>query len=170
MSKFKVGDKVRICKCEPVNVWPHWIEKIMDKYVGEIVTISEIIDEVGYDVEENCWTWHENWLEPVNFTLNDVKEFDIFELQDGRMFLVTYDWVVNDLAAGGYPLGDWNDKFIGIGPESNVVKIYRPTESVPINRDEWESLPIIWETEPKEMTLEEISEILGYKVKIVKGD
>lgn len=66
---LKIGQKVKI---EPISeqekeYYPWgWVEE-MDKYVGQIVTISSHVkqkypDHIGnqecYTVKENIWTWH----------------------------------------------------------------------------------------------------------------
>lgn len=76
--KFKVGDKVRVLKPEEEDkmVFPFWMPE-MDKMVGNLMTITEVVDvsqyytadEPGipdypvYDVFETDMSFKENWIE-----------------------------------------------------------------------------------------------------------
>lgn len=172
MAKFKVGDKVKICKREPIDVFPKWID-YMDEYIGDIATVERITQNGHYQLENILYKWHENWLEHAEFTRDDIREFDIVELKNGRLLQVIHDCVYDNLSLSGYSLNDWEDnlKHYALN-ERNIVKVYRPADSIPTDIDKWKDLPVVWEREPevKEMTVEEISKALGYEVKIVKGE
>ena len=53
----------------------------------------------------------------------------------------------------------------------DIVKVSRPNQPHQLSLTEWGDAPVIWERrEPKKMTLEEISEALGYDVEIMEDD
>lgn len=67
MYKFKPGDKVRVVSKRPESEPPLVTFKfIMRKHLGGILTISNFCSGgIIYFVEENPWSWHEKWLEPI---------------------------------------------------------------------------------------------------------
>lgn len=74
MSKFKPGDKVRVVKEYPENETFIAFDSAMEKHLGKIVTIEDIDIDGDYDVEENDFAWHENWLEPIEDKNPELKE------------------------------------------------------------------------------------------------
>lgn len=67
MSKFKVGDKVKI-----VNP----ISDIDDNYKGSVVTISKTLGLGGYEVLENNRPWRDSELELFKFDLTPELEYE----------------------------------------------------------------------------------------------
>lgn len=61
MTKYKVGDKVRV-KNYPVDVGPGWTID-MDKMLGKIVTISKVMSEGLYQIEDCCYSWCDEMFE-----------------------------------------------------------------------------------------------------------
>lgn len=159
MAKFKVGDKVKICKCEPIDVHPYWIDR-MDRYIGDIATVESISPYGNYRLENIAYNWRENWLEHVKFTRDDIREFDIVELEDGRLLQVIHDCMYDNLSLSGYDLNNWGENLKhNFSDTTPIVKVYRPADSIPTDKEKWKDLPVVWEREPeaKEMTVEEIS-------------
>lgn len=77
---FKPGDKVRILDPDPTDrlAFPIWMSEGMDEMIGQVVTISEVIDISGfyrddeevpdypvYDIHESDMSFKESWLEAV---------------------------------------------------------------------------------------------------------
>ena len=76
MSKFKVGDRVRIKR--DISKWEQGVIDIMCQYSGEEVTIVSVYESpvkiIYYHVAENTFFWSENVLEPIVPSLRDIKE------------------------------------------------------------------------------------------------
>ena len=166
MKEFKPGDKVRVLDYRgDRRGHESWVPS-MDKYVGEILTIHKQCADLCF-TEENGWNWHRDWLVPVNFTKDDIQEFDVVEFRDGRMSLVVDlddALEVSDAFISAYKddLTLWDDEY------ADIMKVYRPKDNLPTDKSKWKDLPLIWKREEvKEMTVDEISEALGFKVKVV---
>lgn len=99
MSKFKVGDKVRILDGRMVpNYTGNWVSP-MDNYVGQIAKISAIYEyldgRVGYDLEGHYFTWDERCLalEPKSsshFTITSISGLEIRPLRMPNIKNYTY--------------------------------------------------------------------------------
>lgn len=75
MSKFKVGDRVRIKEYR--KEWsaqsPTFVTPSMSRYCGEECTITKI---KGRYVEIHSWLWNDDWLELVEEAIAE-EESDI---------------------------------------------------------------------------------------------
>lgn len=170
MNKFEVGDRVRILdgRNNP-DIHPMWLAG-MNEYIGEVCTV-ECVNSCAYGLSNIGYMFAEEWLAPAEFTKDDLKEFDVVEFRDGRKALITMSIAVGALEAGGFSLRTWNDDLKdNTGADIyDIMKVYRPTDSLTLDKSKWKDLPVVYErTEVKEMTVEEISEALGYEVKVVK--
>lgn len=168
--RIKVGDRVRILdgRKKP-DIYPKWVKE-MDELIGTVRTVDHAAGSV-YGLFDTDFLFAEEWLAPAEFTKDDLREFDIVEFRSGRKLLVTMDLVSARLDVGGYTFGTWDDdlKDNTCAPQYDIMKVYRPTDSIPTDKSKWIDLPLIYErTEVKEMTVEEISKALGYEVKVVK--
>lgn len=68
MSKFKVGDKVRVLSDPPHFTDDPGIDDEMESYFGDIVTISSyIVDPSWCRIEEDDrnFIWDDRWFEPI---------------------------------------------------------------------------------------------------------
>lgn len=167
MSEFKVGDLVRVKKCEVHEGC---------KNVGKTLEISNIRSDVSYfpyEMKDCNETFCAAELELVqrNFTKSDLKEGYICKHKDGRksMFdgkvfneikngkftgniLITLCELTNDLRnADDYSEAD----------DFDIIEIYKPHYDCIYKRPK---------NETKEVTLAEIEEKFGCKVKIIKED
>lgn len=70
MSKYKVGDKVRV-RTDFTSSKKYCISTSvsMNKHVGDILTIR-CVNPHSYKVNENNWSWTDDMLEPVTTTTN----------------------------------------------------------------------------------------------------
>ena len=153
---FKVGDKVRVRK--DLIVGKRYGEDNlsfvddMEKYKGKQF---EIIKTSGcdYKLDNSNYYFNDGMLEPV-FTKQDLKVGDRITLRngvsgiwDGYMIgALTYDEINEDLTNDG-----------ALGSRLDIVKVERQKE-----------YKTIYEREKvREMTIKEISEALGYEVKVV---
>lgn len=169
MNKFEVGDRVRILdgRNNP-DIHPMWLAG-MNEYIGEVCTV-ECVNSCAYGLSNIGYMFAEEWLAPAEFTKDDLKEFDIVEFRNGRQACVVNDYVFGQLSIGGFSAVTWLDDLTDRGTDIyDIMKVYRPTDSLPLDKSKWKDLPVVYErTEVKEMTVEEISEALGYEVKVVK--
>lgn len=76
MSKFKVGDRVRIKR--DISIGERGVIESMCQYGGEEVTIVDVHENPTmmshYSVAENVFLWGESTLEPIVPSLRDIKE------------------------------------------------------------------------------------------------
>ena len=78
MSKFKVGDRVKIKFGDGFVIWVPEMKRL----IGKTVTISSVIcdtEHPRFTAKENKWTWNECDAEP----LNNPKEFIVIR-RDGQ--------------------------------------------------------------------------------------
>lgn len=174
MGKFKIGDKVKILdgrnKPSFRLTWsPIWVDG-MNKYIGEVHTVKYICGAGDYSLEGINYSFAEEWLAPAEFTKYDFKEFDVVEFRNGNKTLVINDIILGELSIGGFYLANWTDDLRDKYTDKyDIMKVYRPTDNIPTDKSKWKDLPVVYErTEVREMTIEEISEALGYEVKVVK--
>lgn len=76
MAKFKIGDKVRILDGSNIKDYiGDWISVSMEKYVGTIAIISDIvsddIDGVSYRLRDNYFLFDERGLELVETSISE---------------------------------------------------------------------------------------------------
>jgi hypothetical protein len=180
MSKFKVGDRVKIVRCigngglsledrllavgeeyviESVN--PNCFNPCRDNY--GLVGRSFVV----YDVELEL-------VEPKQFTKSDLKDGMVVEYRRGWMELVLGEKTVDD--TGSHSLCNFNNNLMNDrSRESDIMRVYTVNGDIKdigciFNRD---FLTLLWERKEEpdyiEMTVAEIEEKLGYKIKVV-GD
>jgi hypothetical protein len=157
---FKVGDKVKI-----VN--PYFIDEI---YKGDVVTIIKIEESPfpqtrpRYFVKENSRPWVERELklvEEFKMKKEDLKNEDIVTLRNGdRQIFDGYSLI--DLSDDNNnfvcDISDLNDDLTCDECEDyDVIKVERPVKYETVFERE----------DVKELTVDEISKRLGYKVKVV---
>lgn len=167
---IKVGDRVRILdgRKKP-DIFPKWVEE-MDELIGTVHTVEHVF-KYSYGLSNTEYFFAEEWLAPADdFTKADLKEFDIVELRNGSKTCVVNDIALGQLSIGCFSVDTWKDDLTDKGTDKyDIMKVYRPTDSIPTDRSKWKDLPVVYErTEVKEMTVEEISKALGYEVKVVK--
>ena len=65
MSKFKVGDKVRIVKHRPHDEPDLSLVNSMVRYLGQETTITKVLGPQQYTIalDHSHFNWHEKWLE-----------------------------------------------------------------------------------------------------------
>lgn len=168
---IKVGDRVRILdgRNNP-NIYSAWVEG-MNEFIGTVHTVEHAHREC-YELSDTNYFFAEEWLAPADdFTKADLRELDIVEFRNGRQALITMDIGFVNLVVCGFTFGTWNNDLkdnTGVD-KYDIMKVYRPTDSLPLDKSKWKDLPVVYErTEVKEMTVEEISKALGYEVKVVK--
>ena len=171
MSKFKIGDRVRILDGRHDNSRLCWVDG-MNKYIGEVHIVKCVDGAAYYELEGLDYLFADEWLAPAGeFTKDDLREFDIVEFRNDEKVLITMSIVLGRLGIGGFSVDTWDDDLkdnTGLS-QYDIMKVYRPTDNIPTDKSKWKDLPVVYErTEVKEMTVEEISKALGYEVKVVK--
>lgn len=200
MTKFKVGDKVRIKSGWPsgmigkiVYITSHHFEcpytVLFDKNVYMLdrdgSRAKEIIRE-GYD-DRKCWIYADDELELVEEEeMKNVKSLlksgDIVVFGNGKKAKVFLDYESNYYGKGILAYID-KDSFMALESYNEdlftstklehyaINKIYRPKHDYSVMSNNLNDYDLIWERkEIKEMTMKEICEALGYEVKIKKED
>ena len=156
MTKFKVGDYVKIKEGVKVGRIPE----------GKCYKILEIEPGGWYKIEADRpnSVWSEGVLEFA--TPKDILEPGmIFECRSGHRYM----FISENYAVSGTAY--INDVFNKNGIEKwDIVKIYEKKESGSLKYNLENTENIIWEEKApvKEMTIKEISEKLGYEVKVIK--
>lgn len=180
--KIKVGDKV-LLKNRRGSGWSQCGS--MDKYMGKIVTVSYIDNDGDFNIEEDnyvkpnlCfgkWYFCIDDIERImydDFKLDDLQFADIVTTRNGERYVVGEDNMFGESECYHLDccriervyekdLKYTHKSFYDNGIDYDIMKVERAGQ-------------VIWERfeekkEPaKEMTIAEISEALGYEVKVVK--
>ena len=187
MAKFKVGDKVRV---REDLVGDSYYERNdgngycgrklycnhgMTQHAGKIFTIRKVDEYAGeYELEGICWYWSDDMLEPVPFTKADLKDGMVVEVRNNTRN--PRYMVLNGKLRGTLEYMDlmnFNDDLTHTGDYErlDIVKVYKSGGDI-LNKYFHDGyLTLIWERkeepEHKEMTVAEIEEKLGYKIKVV---
>lgn len=181
--KIKVGDKV-LLKNERGGNWNS--NGDMDKYIGKVVTVRGFIpfdtnsfyikededDEDAKSTYAGRWVFGIDDIERVmtdNFTRDDLQFADIVTTRNGERYVVANEGMFGE--EDGYWLGsEYMPNFYkqDLKYDSNLEgnRIYDIVKVERAGRVIWERPEE--EKEVKEMTIAEISEALGYEVKVVK--
>ena len=173
MSKFKIGDKVRIKKFKTRPV--HWNEKgKMDKYAGKVVTISHIYGsgDIAIYEDDKRWFWCESDFAPAEFTKDNLEDGMMLELRNGLKMIWLYGHKVGPQSWGS----ETHDDLTGFRYETDIVKVGYPDMNKSIEGSLEHILnldfsEILWERqEEKEISSEEAFAVLkehyGCDVKI----
>ena len=187
MSKFKVGDKVRIKENLPNNVDGLWVCADMKSMGGQIVTIDAACECGQYYIKEDSkhYCWSDNMFELAN-PKEMLRTGMIIENRSGvrrRVYMnvscyrgeEVRDVFVSDDGTWG-DIADYDDQLCpidnaGNASELDVMTIYLPARISTLIQSPDEALvgAVVWERkEPKEMTVAQIEEILGYPIKVVR--
>ena len=172
VSKFKVGDKVRIKKFKTRPF--HWnSEGEMDKYSGRVVTVSSICGrEIRICEDGRKWSWTESDFAPAEFTKADLKDGMMVELRNGLKMIWLYGHKVGPQSWGS----ETHDDLTGFRYETGIVKVGYPDMNKAIEGSlecilNLDFSEILWERkEEKEISSEEALAVLkehyGCDVKI----
>lgn len=172
VSKFKVGDKVRIKKFKTRPY--HWnIEGEMDKYSGRVVAISKIIGrEIRICEDGEKWSWNESDFAPAEFARANLEDGMMLELRNGLKMIWLYGHKVGPQIWGS----ETHDDLTGFRYETDIVKVGYPDMNKAIEGSLERILnldfsEILWERkEEKEISSEEAFAVLkehyGCDVKI----
>ena len=155
--KFKIGDRV---EHEYFGKGTVIQEDSKDIFLVEFDRENSCLHNGnGKGKDYHCWSCKNDELKLVKFTKSDLKEGDKVTLRSGsigfykkdeRIASLSQDKIRDDLTNKG-----------NLGEILDIVKVERPIEYKTVfEREE----------EPKEMTLKEVCDALGYDVKIVKED
>lgn len=177
--KYKVGDKVRIVKEKKGDEWNS--KGLMDEWLGKIMTI-ESVNLCHYRMKEDTgiWVWFEEMIEGE---ATEMKKSDLIagkhvvEIRNGDKYLI-FDSKEGKFMYGIHhrlmDLEGYDEDLTRNSADKkyDITKVYElkcPASQYSIKERCEEYLTLVWErTEPKEMTMAELEEKLGYKVKIVK--
>lgn len=181
MSKFKVGDKVRIRKDLNITVY-YGVRIVQDMlpYKGEVATVtyvnsSPVLPDIyELDIDNGHWSWSEDTLEKLDFTKADLKpgylvktkQYDLYMVmpsQNGLAFVNESGWLnASDLKENLSDNADEDYDIIEVYGYSKYE--YKALEINTATRD------VLWKREEnkKEMTITEIEKELGYPIKIIK--
>lgn len=155
MSKFRVGDKVRVTKVKNVDR--------KKEFIGKEFTIRNYSEFRGlYDLKgENKWRWHEEELELVSnnikekqFTKSDLKTGMWVEYRNGDKRMAVIDSINGDVfvSSEGYIcIKDYNNNLTieTYQRDLDVVKVFKPKTFCSMYRGDY--LELIWQRseEPK---------------------
>lgn len=172
VSKFKIGDKVRIKKFKTRPY--HWnSEGEMDKYSGRVVAISKIIGrEIRICEDGGKWSWNESDFAPAEFARANLEDGMMLELRNGLKMIWLYGHKVGPQSWGS----ETHDDLTGFRYETDIVKVGYPDMNKSIEGSLEHILnldfsEILWERqEEKEISSEEAFAVLkehyGCDVKI----
>lgn len=179
MSKYKVGDKVRIREdlVSGKMYGEYYVINEMLQYRGEKATIEVILDG-GYELDiDEEWTWTDEMFESYIFTKSDLEDGMVGITREGRYYIYLCGKFrrSNGKTYWGYDSELSNDlkSVCGLG-NFDFIRICTSSAKV---LDDWckeEFLTTIWEsTELKTLTIKEaqdkLCEMLGEKIKIIEN-
>jgi hypothetical protein len=174
---FKKGDFVKVTTAVIDTYKEHLVGKIF-KVRGESksakmapVTSSGINNKTAYLVEGDPHYFYENELEMVAFPKEALENGMVVEYRDGsRRMVHNNELLIGDVKYNTLDMY-WQDlTSIYEDDGKDIVKVYKSTACNFSEMWEDHTLELIWDrnrVEPKEMTLDQIEEILGYRVTIV---
>lgn len=181
MSKFKVGDKVRIRKDLNISVYygVHIVQGMLP-YKGEVATVtyvnsSPVLPDIyELDIDNGHWSWSENTLEKLDFTKEDLKPGYLVRLKDGHLYMAM-------LSQNGLALNDrigWvstqnlDENLCDLSDDNfSIVEVYGYSKyEYKVLDLDTSTRELLWKREEgkKEMTISEIEKELGYSIKIIK--
>ena len=175
MSKFKVGDRVRIVNSR---------NRCGKEFIGDVVTIVQLTraivdDERCYHVTgragEHC-LWFDDELEFIKkeFTKADLKNGDVIKRRDGSVQIVCLDVGTCICQTGNHydRLIDLNDDLTHVdNRDGDIIAVRRPLKPLHCCFDAFalDLGELVYERkEVEEMTLAEVCAALGKEIKIVK--
>ena len=164
--KFKVGDRVRIVKPMLETQQDLKGSTFVIKYVRDSSFTGGYFDE-----KDRIWKEHElELVEEYRMTKKNLKDGDIVTLRNGDRLVLFEEGFTDisednsnrlcDLEDLDYNL-NFGDGF-GRNEDYDIIKVEHPVK--------YETVYERKEEEVKELTVDEISEKLGYKVKVVGVD
>lgn len=181
MSKFKVGDKVRIRKDLSTFI-KYEVRVIPDMlpYKGEVATVTHIRtspvspDIYELDIDNGLWVWSEDTLEKLEFTKEALKPGYLVRLKDGHLYMAM-------LSQNGLALNDrigWvstqnlDENLCDLSDDNfSIVEVYGYSKyEYKVLDLDTSTRELLWKREEgkKEMTISEIEKELGYSIKIIK--
>lgn len=171
-TKFKVGDKVRIRKdLKEGNSYRIYVHQNMATHAGEIKTVCEIVNKTTYVLDvprEGGLEWHftEDMLESAMMTTIDDLQFgDVLTLKNGERYVFADKYMYGEDEDYSRDYDKVDENYKDNLKYDNDDSDYREYDIVKVEREG----QVIFEREDvREMTVEEISEALGYEVKVVK--
>lgn len=174
---FKEGDFVRVTTAVIDTPKKHLVDKIF-KVRGESKsakmapsTSSGLNNKTAYLVEGDPHYFYEKELEMVAFPKEALENGMVVEYRDGSQRMVhNKDLLIGDIKYS--KLDDYTDDLTHTDDEGkDIVKVFKSTAHSFSEMWKDHTLELIWDrnrVEPKEMTLDELETILGYRVTIVK--
>jgi hypothetical protein len=182
--KFKVGDKVRVRNDITVGTvyGGYNFTGPMTKYRGCVATItlagSNIFGKKRYhiDLDDGATGWTDEMFESLTFTKSDLKDGMVVEYRNGDRCVVINGCFIKPTGYGWMPINDYDDELYCKGVllldrAYDVVKVYSSKAKNMPDYCDASRLTLIWERKEEpdytEMTVEEIEEKLGYKIKVV---
>lgn len=168
--KFRVGDKVRVRKDLKERYYDGvFAVSDMVRLANKIVTIQAICGGDEYRIEEEGFTWSGEMFEEFKIP---TKE-ELFNMPTGIIITVVNKYKKE------YDFIKINNIFIKINNSNHLINEYEIGEDLSVNCWEYDRIikiqvpnySIFWEEikeDKKEMTIAEIEEKLGYRIKIVK--
>jgi len=160
---FKIGDKVRVKSIKELEKTYNYVDN-MGKFANKVVTISY------YDRSRNSYHIAEDEVEYwfyktafilADFKLSDIRFADIVTLRNGERYVYVDGYLYSEKNGYGSLIDYWCENLLAYENDEDaddIMKVERAGEVI------WERT----ESEVKEMTIKEISEALGYEVKVVK--
>lgn len=168
--KYKVGDKVRI---KNKRTWHMNDAGKMDKYLGTVMTIKEIICDNKYKmIEDNEeWVWNDEDIQGLVCYLKPTKQ-ELLDMPLGTKIYTdkeTFNLYVKTGEERFDNEDDENIKERNINEDLTLDISSYGTKIIKIEKPTYETV-YDYSTEVQEMTVAEIEEALGHAVKIIKED
>ncbi|MCI8396180.1 MAG: nitrogen fixation protein NifZ [Clostridia bacterium] len=183
MSKFKVGDRVRIRKdLDADGDYEVGFVSDMAVYKGKLAKIMSLTCDglCRLDIDKKYWTWSEDMLVKADFTKEDLKAGYVVKCRDNSLRLImpnTKRGLILLKLDYKKDLINWTDleryssDLLHIDANNwDIIEVYGFSEFASDALEyELDSRERLWKREEnkKDMTIAEIEKELGYSVKIV---
>lgn len=174
--RFKEGQKVRVKNGLKAGEYygDVYFNHEMPSYCGKTYTIEQVLTGYYYLDEIASWVFSDEMLEPVDFTKSDLKNGMIVEYRCGSRRMVVGECLRGITTFSR--LEDFSEDLCAKKGLTNldIMKIFDVPNEVGTVRDVLDynrDGELLWERDaPVPMTLKEIEEKLGHKIKIVEPE
>lgn len=151
MTKYKVGDKVRV-RSDLVVGEDYGINAFVDsmeKFKGDTLIIKRVLPDGDYFTEGNSFYWTDEMLEEIKENEMEYSENDILVSKNGDKRKVL------GVCGQAYIISNWKEYDVAGGAHTQK------------ELDEL-GYTLYQEPEVKKMTVSEIQDALGHKVEVVE--
>ena len=170
---YQTGDFVRVTNKVADN--PHKRDLIGKLFTIKGAPSTRVTKKINdralkaYTVFEDIHFFFEDELEPAAFPKDKLKNGMIVEYRDGTFRMVHNGLLIGDVKYS--PLTDYDDELKSLENEDrDIINVYISTAASLSEIWKDYTLELLWtrnRVEPKKITLDDLEELLGYRVTVI---